>query len=830
MQNKDSSPINFGNQSFVLEQLSLYLKNKELVSSDWVAFFQGMEFAGIKKGEGNSALDAYKKHGHLLSTANPMIEAPKSIPELPNDENLKAVYSGNISYECYNIDNETLEKWFHDEVQKEKKFITAKEYEMIVRQLWQAKYLEEFLQKKFLGAKRFSLEGGESFMPILFEVFESAANSGYKTGVIGMAHRGRLNVLCNLLKKPYIKLFQEFNTKLLPIDAIGLGDVKYHKGHASTFYGSSGNPIELVLVANPSHLESVDPVVLGFARARGEKVLPVLVHGDASIAGQGVVYETMQCSKLKGYSVGGTIHVVINNQVGFTATPVESRSTRYCTDIAKAFGSPVIHVNAEDPVACIRAARLAFAVRDKFGSDVFIDLNCCRIYGHNEADEPRFTNPILYQKIEARGDVYERVKKESGLPPEFISAMEEEFKEKLEQDFEEAGLVQEGKLPLAPKKTPFTELTCVDAQKIKNYLDKTSAIPKEFRPHAKIEKLFLARKESQTIDFATGEILAYASLLDESTPVRISGQDSKRGTFSHRHAVIFDQVTGDSYTPLEHVSESQAPFQVYNSPLSEYAVMGFEFGYTIGDPKALVIWEAQFGDFANGAQIIIDQYLAGSETKWGLHSGLTLFLPHGHEGMGPEHTSCRIERFLELSGQENWQVVYPSTPAQLFHLLRKQAHLIEKRPLIIPTPKSMLRLSDSFSDLKEFSAGAFEPVIDDKLISRDVKRVILCAGKFYYDLKKARGDKQVALIRIEQIYPFPEGELEAVLKTYTGIEKIIWAQEEPINQGVWEYLKEAVSPKYRVSYVGRGRIPVPDTGYAAFFHYEQDTIIKEALG
>lgn len=839
MQKKDSQPINFGNQSFVLEQLAIYLANPSALDSDWIAFFQGMEFAGECGGKDSKSdayvlLETYKKFGHLNASVNPMARQTEQIPELQSNlsegERFKSVYCGNTSYECYNIDNKDLENWFHEEVQRDKAVFSSKEYENLLTELWKAQYLEDFLQKKFLGAKRFSLEGGESFMPMMLEIFEQAANEGYKTGIIGMAHRGRLNVLCNLLKKPYFELFQEFNTKLIPPNLVGLGDVKYHKGYKSTFNSASGNAIELVLASNPSHLESVDPVVLGFAKACKERVLPLIIHGDASIAGQGVVYEVLQCSKLKGYAVGGTIHIVINNQVGFTASPEETRSTRYCTDIAKAFGFPVIHVNADDPVACVRAARLAFEVKNRFSTDVFIDLNCCRIYGHNEGDEPRFTNPILYQKIEARGDVYERVKKESGLSPDWIASMENQFKEKLDKEFEEANRQVEGKMPVMPKSTPFIEKTSIALDILKKYVEKITYIPKEFHLHPKLEKLFSKRREALSIDWATAELLAYASLVDQGIPVRLSGQDSKRGTFSHRHAVLLDQTNENTYTPLEHISTGQATFQVYNSPLSEYAVMGFEFGYSLGDPKALVIWEAQYGDFANGAQIIIDQYLAGAETKWGIHSGLTLLLPHGHEGGGSEHSSCRIERFLELSGQDNWQVVYPSTPAQFFHILRKQALQQEKRPLIIPTPKSMLRLTESFSTLNDLATGQFEPILDDATASKDVKRIVLCTGKFYYELKNGRGDKGVALIRVEQLYPFPTTQLEALLKNYSKVEKIIWAQEEPLNQGAWEYVKEVFSEKIKIEYVGRGRIPIPDTGAAALFHYQQEAIIKEALG
>jgi 2-oxoglutarate dehydrogenase E1 component len=843
MREKDSPPINFSNQSFVLEQLKVYFDNPALLDSDWVAFFKGMEFSAnsaspLNPSSASSQEDeVYKKYGHLIAKANPMEESPKGAEGIDfKDSSLKNIYCGSTSYECYNIENRELEKWFHEEVQKEKAPISSKEYEMILTEIWKAKYLEEFLQKKFLGAKRFSLEGGESFMPMLNEIFTLAADASYETGIIGMAHRGRLNVLCNLLKKPYAQLFKEFNTKLMPESLFGLGDVKYHKGYRSTYSGFSGKKIELHLASNPSHLESVDPVAVGFARGLKGKVFPLMVHGDASVAGQGVVYETLQCSKLKGYAVGGTLHIVINNQVGFTAVPEESRSTRYCTDIAKAFGAPVIHVSADDPVACIRAARLAFEVKNRFSTDVFIDLNCCRIYGHNEADEPRFTNPLLYQKIERRENVYEKVKKESGLSPEWISSMENGFKEKLENELEEANRPYVSKDPVMPLRSQFTGKSAISIELLKRYVEKISDIPKDFKAHPKIEKLFSERREKIlahpdhcNIDWGAAEALAYASLVDQKIPVRISGQDSKRGTFSHRHAVIFDQTKEMSYIPLEHISSEQASFEVYNSPLSEYAVMGFEFGYSLADPKALVIWEAQFGDFANGAQIIIDQYLAGSETKWGVHSGLVLFLPHGHEGMGPEHTSCRLERFLELSGQNNWRVVYPTTPSQFFHILREQALDSEKRPLIIPTPKSMLRLSDSFSSLDVLAKSEFMPVIDDTLEYEKVEKIVFCTGKFYYELKKARGDKPIALVRLEQIYPFPAFEVEKIVSNYKNVQTIVWAQEEPKNQGAFGYVKEAISEKIQITYVGRECIPVPDTGIAALFHKNQEEIIKEAL-
>jgi 2-oxoglutarate dehydrogenase E1 component len=881
MSEKRSQPIQYSNQEYFLQRLEQYEKDPLSLDPDWRAFFQGMEFAavGVREGEKSpkevrllGLIDAYKRYGHLVADFNPLYESEKNHPQLslekwglsgeveqlfptfgylPEKEaplgkilkRVQEIYAGKIGFECYNVEDVVLEEWLHERVKTLKSTLSKEEGMFVARELFQAKYLEEFLQRKFLGAKRFSLEGGEAFIPMIQELFFVAAETGYEMGIIGMAHRGRLNVMTNVLKKPYAELFHEFNTNEFPPVYKGMGDVKYHKGYKTKIKTRGGSTIDLLLASNPSHLESVDPVVVGMVKgmemksAGKMKILPVLIHGDASVAGQGVVYETMQLSKIEGYGVSGSVHVVINNQLGFTAIPKESRSTRYCTDIAKAFGSPVIHVNGEDPVACLEAARIAFEARDKFNIDVFIDMYCHRLWGHNEADEPRFTNPDIYEKIKQKGDIYQNfMSKNSFLSQKDVEEMEKGFKETLEKALGEAKPFKEEK---ESEKAKGTVETKVPLEKLKELGEKITLLPKDFSPHAKLSKHLLERKEAiygkadeKNIDWATAETLAYASLLDQGIHVRLSGQDSKRGTFSHRHAVLVDQTNENPYTPLNHVKKEQPPFSVFSSALSEYAVMGFEFGYSLGWKESLVIWEGQFGDFVNGAQIIIDQYLASSETKWGEKSGLTLFLPHGHEGMGPEHTSCRIERFLQLAGLENWRVCVPTTPAQFFHLLRRQVLSPEKKPLVIATPKSMLRLGPSFSKMEDLGNGAFEEILEEEKPS-EVKRLLLCSGKIYYELAKARKEG-VWIIRVEQLYPLNRKKLKECIQKAGGVKELFWVQEEPKNQGAFEYiqpyLEEAVEGKIAVHYVGRERNSVPDTGFVARFKKEQEEVINRAVG
>lgn len=896
MRENRATPINFSNQGYILEVYEIYKKNPEAVEGEWKAFFQGMEF-NAQGDTGSQAtgdlrvrflLDRYKKYGHLLSDISPMNRPPieckhltlnnlgfsqadlktvfptcgiLSKSEAPLQEiidRLKSIYCGQISYECYNIENSDLEDWFHKMLLAPHPQPSQEEYHFLLTELFRAKELENFLQKKFLGAKRFSIEGAETFLPMIKELFALAAKKGYSKGVIGMAHRGRINLLSNLMGKPYQELFQEFNPKKSPpqdpsqdpSQDSGMGDVKYHKGYRSQMKTRLGDSIELILASNPSHLESVDPVVLGIAKAwqvlaPSEKLLPVLIHGDASIAGQGVVYESEQLSKIKGYSVGGCVHIVINNQVGFTATAEETRSTRYCTDIAKTFGAPVIHVNSENPLSCIRAVGIAFEARDRFGTDVFIDLQCHRLWGHNEADEPMFTNPDLYKKIKEKDHIYKSFSKtllnNGSIGKDFIEQMEKGITTELSLAFDNAANKSEFQ-PAKQKSAPVS-IQPPSKEKLLSLITKLFTIPENFNAHPKIVKLYEERRQSfassndnTLVGWATAELLAYGVLLEKNIHIRISGQDSIRGTFSHRHARIIDQESQNIYTPLEHISDKQASIVIYNSPLSEFAVMGFEFGYSITHPNSLVIWEAQFGDFANGAQIIIDQYLAGCETKWGINSSLTLFLPHGHEGMGSEHTSCRLERFLELAGLQNWRVCHPSTPAQFFHLICDQALRTPKRPLIVATPKELLRVTETYSKLQELFTGRFEEILDDPSNNKQATRILFCSGKISHELvqrKNALDAKHVAIIRIEQIYPLNKEKLKSIIKSYPNAKEFLFVQEEPQNQGAYSHLKpfltEILGESVKIHYKGRKRNPVPDTAYVAVYKSEQEDIVNSAI-
>lgn len=877
-QEKRSFPIDFSNQQYVLELLEEYQRSPETIPADWRAFFQGMEFTGGAKetvgGEDvlsfrvRMALDSYRKLGHLEAQHNPMGTSQKiqtlSIEGLGFQEgelsqlvstfgivkegraslgevlkHLQASFTGTLSFEYDHIENKTIRDFLDKEVLTP--FSLQKEdFRFVGEELYRAKKFEDFLQKKFLGAKRFSLEGCEMFIPILKELFSLAAESSIKNAVIGMAHRGRLNVLCNALGKPYSILMQEFNGKILPAEGEGLGDVKYHKGYVADVGTRNQKKLQVTLASNPSHLESVDPVVLGIVRAKSKiakkagSVLPILIHGDASVAGQGVVYETLQMNALEGYGVRGTIHIVINNQVGFTTTPDEGRSTRYCTDIAKAFGMPIMHVNAEDPVAGLRAIRIAFMLRQQFGIDVFIDLNCHRFWGHNETDEPMFTNPSLYKKIKSKESIYrefsQKLISDGVFTSEALQTMEKHFDDALEKAY------QQKDLPYEEKHTSPSFQEKKGEKLSSDYLQKigirAASIPEAFPAHPKVLKVFENRKEvlvkGENIDWATAEMLAYATILDQGTAIRISGQDVRRGTFSHRHAGVYSQEKEEIYIPLAHLNPDKAEFEIYNSLLSEFGAMGYEFGYTLGQPEALVIWEAQYGDFVNGAQVIIDQYLAGSETKWASISNLTLFLPHGFEGSGPEHSSCRFERFLQLAGLDNWRVVYPTTPAQFFHLLRRQAFSAQKKPLIVVTPKSMLRLGASFSKLSDFVSDSFQEILCDNLEKSPGKRVILCTGKIYYELKK---QSEQPIIRLEELYPFPK-KLKTVINGLHQAKEFVWVQEEPSNQGAWEYLQpqleEIIGARAPLRYIGRPRSSIPDTGYPALFEREQKRIIEEA--
>lgn len=761
-----------------------YLKDPRSIDPSWRYFFEGMSFAqseippipSTQRKESPELriyllIDAYRKFGHLMARCNPIATAEVKEPSELTIEQLrfkkeeleisfptvgflkethaplksligalKKTYCGTIGIEYMGLGNVALEKWIQDEIEPLFPLHLDKEQKIdILHHLNKAELFESFLHTKYVGQKRFSLEGGETIIPMLSAMIAHGAEIDLLEIVLGMAHRGRLNILTNILNKSYEDIFHEFEDYYTPDLLEGTGDVKYHKGFVGALPMPSGKAVTVTLVANPSHLESVDPVVEGIARAKQElkggklqrrQIVPVLIHGDAAVAGQGVVYETMQLSRLNGYATGGTIHIIINNQIGFTALPKETRSTSYCSDLAKAFGAPVFHVNAEDPEGCVRVGRLAVELRQRFQCDVFIDFNCYRKYGHNESDEPTFTQPLEYALIKSKRTIREifrdRLIKEKVLDEVKAQELENEFKQGLQKALEGLPGSATGKVAPREKKEPL-ELsissigTAVDAKVLLSLAERMCRVPEGFQIHPKIQRLLQDRlgmvhadPKQASIDWGMGELLAYATLLDEKVHIRISGQDVRRGTFSHRHAIWVDQVKEQKYFPLSHLSPEQAPFDIFNSPLSEFAVLGFDFGYSVAYPKSLVIWEAQFGDFANGAQVIIDQFIASSEQKWSLNTNLTLLLPHAYEGQGPEHSSGRMERFLQLAGHENIRVANCSTPAQLFHLLRAQAHLSPKKPLILFTPKGLLRHPVCVSSLNDFSQGSFQEVIDDQ--------------------------------------------------------------------------------------------------------------------
>ena len=762
---------------------------------------------------------------------------------------LKDVYCNNLGIEFFTPEGSKAQDFLHKEIFDGEE-IAKDALVNALQEVGKAKLLEDFLQKKFLGAKRFSVEGGESVLSLLKGMMNEGGERGYLEGYIGMAHRGRINTLCHIMEKPYSEIFTEFKVDLFP-DHEGMGDVKYHNGYENTVKTFLGKEMFLQLCANPSHLEAVDGVLPGMVRARLddglEKALGIVIHGDASAAGQGIVYETMQFNGLEGYSNGGTIHVVIDNQVGFTASSEESRSTLYPTDIAKAFNMPVIHVDAWDIEAVIKAARLAVRYHDTFKKDIFIHYNCHRLYGHNEGDEPVFTNPSLYKKIRGAKDLYTTLKEEF-LAKEYTSdadilSFEERVKGELREGLEKVstGLTAPVEDYLAEGDTLEQEADAypvIDTKISKEVFDQVkgaiSTVPDGVNVHPKVIKLIetrgkmLSEVEERLLDWGCAELMAYGSLIAEGKKVRLSGQDSRRGTFSHRHSVYIDQENEDTpYFPLDKIKEGA--FTVYNSPLSEYGVMGFEYGYSLKMGEGLVIWEGQFGDFYNGATIIVDQYLSACKSKWGESSSLILYLPHGNEGMGPEHSSARIERYLQLSARKNMRVFYPSTSAQIFHLVRSQAMSEDRAPLIVFTPKKTLRAPTSSS--KKLMEGELQQVITKG--SGKEKKVIFCNGKFASELEAADTENSCALIKIEQLYPFPQKAVEEALEKFKSAKVFIYAQEEAQNQGAFsfmkDYLTQVIGKKGVLEYVGRKRLESTAVGFSSVFKYHQERIIKKVI-
>ncbi|MBX9743909.1 MAG: 2-oxoglutarate dehydrogenase E1 component, partial [Chlamydiales bacterium] len=697
----------------------------------------------------------------------------------------------------------------------------------------------------YVGQTRFSLEGGETMIPVLLEMIKAAGQKEVEEIIIGMAHRGRLNVLAQVVGKPYSSLLEEFENDLI-LSGKGHDDVKYHMGFSKEHVLSSGKKITVSMAPNPSHLESVDPVVLGQVRAlqvlhqddQRQKIMALLIHGDAALAGQGVIYETLQLMNLPSYSVGGTIHLVVNNQIGYTTTPNEGRSTHYCTDIAKAFGCPVFHVNGEDPESCVFAAELAIEIRQKFQCDVFIDLLCYRKYGHNEGDEPSYTQPLEYQTIRAKTSIpsfyTEKLLNEGFLKAASVEVLETQFKQTLSQALEtitSATSQQE-----AAAATLFEPLaSAVDPKVIEQVVARYSQIPETFHVHSKLKKWLQDRFAGPTLDWAAAECLAFGSLLLESISIRLAGQDAKRGTFSQRHLILVDEKTSEFYSPLEGLGKAR--LDVVNTPLTEYAGMAFEYGYSWSSPQTLVLWEAQYGDFNNGAQIIIDQYLVSAEHKWGTSSSLTLLLPHAYEGAGPEHSSARLERFLQLSAEENIQVVNASTPAQYFHVLRRQAKRTSKRPLILFTPKSLLRSPANVSSLNEFTSGCFQEMLNDPTPQTSCTKLLLCSGKIFYELYAEKMKRQltdVSILRIEQLYPFHHEQFNNLLMNYKHVQYLLWVQEEPENAGAWNFIRPCIEQHLpegaSLVYIGRPANPTTATGSHKKHKQEQLALIEKALG
>ncbi|PKP22791.1 MAG: 2-oxoglutarate dehydrogenase E1 component [Bacteroidetes bacterium HGW-Bacteroidetes-21] len=836
-----------------------YLENPENTDASWKSFFEGFDIARqqypvIHGKEFDSEvkvlnlIDGYRKRGHYFTATNPVRKRRDYQPTLDithfglqeSDLTrefhagkelglgkttlsniigfLQQTYCRTIGVEYQYIRKPEVVDWLRQKMEEKRNTPTfsPEHKKHIYTHLVHAVGFETFIHKKFIGQKRFSLEGAESLIPALDAIIEKGAELGVKEFVIGMSHRGRLNVLTNIMKKPYLAVFSEFSGKSYDDENI-LGDVKYHLGYDNIITTDTGHDVNLILLPNPSHLETVGPVTQGVAKARIETnyannanaVAPILIHGDAALASQGVVYETIQMSQLPGYKTGGTIHLVVNNQIGFTTDYTEARSSTYCTDIAKVVWAPIFHVNGDDVEALVYTIQLAMEYREVFHTDVFIDILCYRKYGHNEGDEPRFTQPVLYKAISSHPnvrDIYTQYLLEKGVvEAPVLEKIKNDFEEKLESDYNLAlsnpvvhvkhFLAETWKNYRQPDDLFKTLDTSIPQEDFIKLLDAINYLPEDRKFFNKSYKIVEDRKkmvETEHLDWALGELAAYGSLSIAGFPVRLSGQDSVRGTFSHRHAAFVEEDSENKYFPLQHLSSGQAKVEVFNSPLSEYGVMGFDYGYALANPKGLTIWEAQFGDFHNVAQVIIDQYLSSAEEKWGLMNGLVLLLPHGYEGQGPEHSSARIERFLIQAANNNMIIANCTSPANFFHLLRRQVLLSFRKPLIVFTPKSLLRHPQCVSAKKDFTQGHFQEVIPDETAKPDVQQVVLCSGKLYYDLLAEREntkDNTTALVRVEQLHPFPLQQIEAEIQKYPQTTRVVWAQEEPANMGAWYYVQ-----------------------------------------
>ena len=842
----------------------------------------------------------YRARGHRIANTDPLGGPAKDFPELdpahygfgttdldemfitgdlPGDvvqslrsilDRLRRTYCGTIGAEYSHVQDPGRRAWLREIMEETENIpvLQVSEQQRILECLVKAESFERFLHTKFLGQKRFSLEGAETVIPMLDAVIEGAPGLGVNEIVLGMSHRGRLNVLANVLDKSYESIFSEFADNPLLNSPFGSGDVKYHKGFSTDRFVQTGERIHLTLTSNPSHLEAVNPVVVGRAKAKqvragdseGESILPVLLHGDAAFAGQGIVAETLNLSHLRGYSTGGTLHLIINNQIGFTTAPSEARSTLYCSDVAKMIQVPIFHVNGEDPEAAIYCIRLAMEYRQRFGDDVVIDLVCYRRHGHNEGDEPAFTQPRLYSKIRGRPSIRkvyaDTLINKARLDQAEVEAIDQEVDQRLQAAYNATQSRPPGPdEPYEPRgpwhgfsrmRPPETLETAVSLERLAQIAEGLGALPPYFHVHPKLASLVERRQktvaEGAPIDWGTGEALAFGSLLLEGNAVRLSGQDSSRGTFSHRHAVLTDQESGEEYAPLGHLSGTQARFEVYDSLLSEAAVLGFEYGYSLADPNTLVLWEAQFGDFANGAQVIIDQFISSAHVKWGRMSGLVMLLPHGYEGQGPEHSSGRIERFLQCCAEDSLQVVNCTTPAQYFHVLRRQMRRTYRAPMVIFTPKSLLRAPFAASSVEDLTHGHFQPVIDDPVAAATpeaAETLLLSFGKVYYDLLEERAARlsenpaRAALVRIEELYPWPVDSLESIFAQYPSLRECVWVQEEPSNMGGWSFVRDRIEASLpdgvRLRYAGREPAASPAVGSMRVHRAEQANLLAAAF-
>jgi 2-oxoglutarate dehydrogenase E1 component len=899
------------NRELLDAQYSRWQANPDSVEPSWQAFFSGVEFAGngiAERVESSSVrqearlqaaaariITAYRDLGHLAAHIDPLLtpeeQATKPSPwhlsetrfKLgPGDLDamvdgsmvfgidgpirlgeliavLKETYCRTVGVEFMHIQDTRPRMWLAGRMEPNRNRFDpgrATRLRTLMTLHW-AELFEKYLHTKFLGQKRFSLEGGETLIPVLDAIVHRGPSLGVKEFVIGMAHRGRLNVLANILQKPFAEIFNEFQDNHLPDAVDGDGDVKYHMGFSAEVATPEGGTVHVSLSPNPSHLEAVNAIVEGRVRAKqrlhndSERTqgVPILLHGDAAFAGQGMVMETLNLANLHGYRTGGTIHVVVNNQIGFTTNPRDARSTQYCTDIAKFIQAPIFHINAEDVDAAVHIAQMALEYRQEFKSDVVLDLVCFRKYGHNETDEPSYTQPLEYKRIRAKQSVTavytEQLVREGSISQDEADAIDSQFRERLDLSLEDVKTGPPRKKgmkgfiagPWVGMKKTYSHdpvETAVPKATIDKIANQLVSVPDTFTIHPKLKEILSARRDAiltgKTIDWGGGETLAYGSLLLDGHPVRLSGQDCRRGTFSHRHAMVYDYETGEPYCPLDRFEPRAAPFDVFDSTLSEAAVLGFEYGYALDDPNTLVLWEAQFGDFANGAQVIIDQFIASGESKWNRANGLVMLLPHGYEGQGPEHSSARLERFLQLCAEDNMQVCNFTTPASLFHALRRQIKRNFRKPLIVMTPKSLLRHPQAVSTMEDFTTGRFQDVLDDPLGDpKSVRRLILCSGKVYYDLAAKRPD-DAAIIRLEQLYPWPEEQLNAVLKPYHKSQTIAWVQEESHNNGAWFF----VEPRLRAMgldpiCIARDASASPATGSHLVHSHEQNALVEQAF-